>query len=67
MRKVYDCKPEVEDSRDEKLAEEVFSEETVKSGSRSSVSGALLYRKDALAVLGRQLATGSLQDVFFNF
>lgn len=49
--KEVECKRMLEDSKDRELAEEGFSKKIVKSGSRSSVSAARLYRRDALGFL----------------
>lgn len=65
VKEVDDHKRILSDSRGEKLAEEVSIKKRLKSGSGSSVSGAELYRKDAFAVLRKQMATGSSQDVLF--
>lgn len=45
-------------SRAKELAEECFAKKTVKDGIRTSVSGAVLYRRIALGTLTRQKAMG---------
>lgn len=61
-----DCKQILHNSRDEELASESSRREVGKNGSGSSVSAAVLYGKDAEAVLRRQTAVSSSHDAFFS-
>lgn len=65
MKVSKDCMPLLHEKRDKKIAKEACTETTVSSGSRLSVSEAVLYRKNASAVLRKQMAVLSSQDVFF--
>lgn len=65
--KIDDRKRTLDDSSNEKLAREGFAKEIVSSESGSSVCGAVLYRKDALAVLKRQVSMRSSEDVFYSW
>lgn len=66
MKETDDCKRILGDSRDKKLAGNSFTKETMTSGDYSSGSGAVLHRKDAVAVLRRPMATSSSQDLFLS-
>lgn len=63
-KKVHDCKRLLDDTKDEELAEKGFGEENVRSESDFSVSGAVLYREDALVLLRRHIALSMSQGVF---
>lgn len=66
VKNTDDRKRMLEDSRNWTLAGESLTKKIVETGSRSSVSGAMLYRKDVLAVLEKEKAMGLSRDVFFN-
>lgn len=53
LRKLYDCERVLDDSKDDELAEKRFKKKIVKSGSSSSVSGAVLYKKHFFAISRR--------------
>lgn len=65
-KKNYDCKRTLDESKDEELYEEGFTEEIVRRKSGSSLSGAVLYKKVFVAVLRRQMATSSSQGVLLS-
>lgn len=56
----------MEDSRDEELGGDGLTKKIGKIRSGSPVSGAVLYKKEVLAVLLRQIATSSPPDVPFS-
>lgn len=64
VKRTDGCKPVLNDIKGEELAEESFKKKIVKIGSLSSVLGAVLHKKDFLALLRRQAAMSSSQVVF---
>lgn len=66
MNEIDDCKRILKDRKYESLAGEGFTTKTVKSGSGPLLSEAVLYCKEALAFLKKQMAMSSLQDGFFS-
>lgn len=55
-----------EDSKDRDSVEKSLTEKTVKSGGRSSVSGAVLYVTNIVGVLRKKMGMGLSQDVVFS-
>lgn len=53
VKEIGNCKQVLNGSSDEELAVEGFTNESARNGSRSSVSGALLFKKSVVAVLRR--------------
>lgn len=61
-----DCKRLLDNSRDETQAAGDFAEDIVQVGSGFSMSKAVLYKTDFLAVLRRRMTTGLSQNVFLS-
>lgn len=61
-----DCRRFLDDTEMTTYLKRDSQKRIVRTGSWSSVSGAVLYRKNVLTVLRRRMATGSSQDVFFS-
>lgn len=59
-----ECKRPLKGSRSKALAAKCFAGNNVKIGNDSSAPEAVLYKKDVLAVLQRQLTMDLSQDVF---
>lgn len=66
MKEVDDCKRVLEESRDGELSGKDFKKENVIGESGPSVSLAVLYRRDALAVSRKHMAISFLHDVLFQ-
>lgn len=66
VKQIDDCMRILDNSGDEKLAGEEFTNETMKGGSGSPLSGALSYKQVGVAVLHRQMAMSSFRGVFFR-
>lgn len=66
VKRLGECKRMLEDSRDEWLAGDSSTHDILRRGSELSASGAVLYKKDAVAALQRYKATSSSQDVLFS-
>lgn len=66
MKKTDDCKRILDDSKSEKRPGQGSIKKFFEIESGLLVSGAVLYKKDALAVLRRQMAMPSSQDALFS-
>lgn len=66
VEKINCCKRILHERRDEELAADGFAKEIVKQGRALSASGAVLCKKNVLAVLRRQRAVRSWQRVLFS-
>lgn len=66
MRKVQNSKRILSNRRDAELPGESFKKQIAKIGCPSSVSGAVLKKKNVVAILRGRLATSSSEDVFFG-
>lgn len=66
IKEIDDDKRILNDSRDEELAAGGFKTKIVRNETNSSAFGAALYKKKVVAVLRRQIAISSSQDVVFS-
>lgn len=66
MKRVGYCKRLLEDSRDITLAAKSFVERILRIKSGSSISGAVLYKKNVLEVLRGSTTMDLSQDLFFS-
>lgn len=65
VMEIDDSKQTLDETRDGKLAEDGFTKKIVKNAIRSSFPGAVLFGRVVVAVLWRQMAISSSQDVPF--
>lgn len=66
VKRIHDCERLLEDSKNETLAAKGYAKKIVRTGRGSSASGAILYRKDVLAILRKQIMMGLSQSVIFT-